>query len=114
MKRKSQANLRMSDLTRGQLEQLQEWWGTSLTETISLCVDRAYQRERASMKIGDYKTNPGDTVTGSSYNAIVVNQHGIWLAEWDDATDQAMPIADEDGDYIPATPEAIEGARFVR
>lgn len=45
---KQQLNLRVSDLTILQLKQLQEWWGTSQTETITLIIDRSYQEERKS------------------------------------------------------------------
>lgn len=42
---KSQLNIRISDLTKKQLEVLMERWGTSQTETISLLVQGAYIRE---------------------------------------------------------------------
>lgn len=42
---KKQLNLRVSALTLLQLQKLQEAWGTSQTETITLIIDRAYQQE---------------------------------------------------------------------
>lgn len=42
---KSQLNIRISDLTKKQLETLMEKWGTSQTETISLLVQGAYIQE---------------------------------------------------------------------
>jgi hypothetical protein len=42
---KSQLNARVSDLTRRQLEELSERWGTSLTETLTVIIDRTYRLE---------------------------------------------------------------------
>lgn len=43
---KQTKSYRISDLTRHQLEQLSKNWGTSLTETLTLIIDRAYIQER--------------------------------------------------------------------
>lgn len=42
---KRQVNIRASDLTRRQLEQLTEWWGCNRTEAVTVAVDRAYREE---------------------------------------------------------------------
>lgn len=44
---KQQLNIRASDLTTKQLDELGAWWGTSQTETFSIVVDRIYQAEQA-------------------------------------------------------------------
>lgn len=43
---KQSKSYRVSNLTRQQLEELAKWWGTSLTETLTLIIDRAYTQER--------------------------------------------------------------------
>lgn len=43
---KEQLNLRVSNLTRRQLDQLMAWWGTSQTETVTVIIDRAFLQER--------------------------------------------------------------------
>jgi len=48
---KQTKSYRISDLTRSQLEQLAEAWGTSLTETLTLIIDRAYQEEKSKPAI---------------------------------------------------------------
>lgn len=50
MTTKKTKSYRLSDLTRQQIEQLAELWGTSLTETITLIVDRAYQEATKPQK----------------------------------------------------------------
>ena len=47
---KKQVNIRCSELTSQQLDQLMEWWGTSKTETITLIIDRLYQEELSKRK----------------------------------------------------------------
>lgn len=44
--RKTQLNIRASRLTIQQLEWLQQQWNTSLTETLTIIVDRAYRQEQ--------------------------------------------------------------------
>lgn len=50
MAKKKQLNLRVSDLTISQLQQLMELWKTSKTETITLIIDRAYHLETGQSK----------------------------------------------------------------
>lgn len=50
---KQTKSYRLSDLTRSQLEQLAKLWGTSLTETLTLIIDRAYQSELAKKEQND-------------------------------------------------------------
>jgi hypothetical protein len=53
--------------------------------------------------MADYKLqNPIDADEVRTADAIVDNNEGSWLAEWDSESDQAMPLVDEDGDYISA------------
>lgn len=49
---KQTKSYRISTLTISQLEQLAELWGTSLTETLTLIIDRAYQEalKKVSLK----------------------------------------------------------------
>lgn len=47
---KSQINIRASVLTTRQLERLTEVLGTSITETVSIAIDRMYQQETQTMK----------------------------------------------------------------
>ena len=47
---KKQISLRASDLTIRQMAQLQEVWGTSQTETLSLCIDRAHALEFENLR----------------------------------------------------------------
>jgi len=42
---KKQINIRASNLTRQQLEELTQRWNASKTEAIALLVDRAWQQE---------------------------------------------------------------------
>lgn len=42
---KQQLNARISDLTRRQLDELIERWGTTQTETLTVIIDRMYQQE---------------------------------------------------------------------
>lgn len=44
---KEQLNARVSDLTRRQLNELGERWGTTQTETLSLIIDRVYNQDNA-------------------------------------------------------------------
>lgn len=44
--RKTQLNIRASALTIQQLEWLQREWNTSITETITVIIDRAYRQEQ--------------------------------------------------------------------
>ncbi len=46
---KRQLNLRVSDITRRQLDQLIIRLGTSITETITIAIDRLYQQETQTM-----------------------------------------------------------------
>lgn len=39
------------------------------------------------------------------YDAVVIRQGQAYAAEWDAETEQAMPLTDEDGNYIPVTLE---------
>lgn len=48
-------SFRLSDLAAGQLAQLARLWGTSATETLSICIDRAHK--------GEMKMQPGIYVT---------------------------------------------------
>ena len=43
---KRQINFRASDLTARQLSELAARWGTSQTETVTVCIDRAWQQEQ--------------------------------------------------------------------
>lgn len=45
---KQQLNMRVSDLTRSQLHELAERWGMTITEALSVIVDRIYQQESCS------------------------------------------------------------------
>lgn len=45
-KRKAQFNLRISDLTREQVNWLSVQFGCTLTEALTLCVERVYSAER--------------------------------------------------------------------
>lgn len=44
---KQTKSYRISTLTISQLEELSKIWGTSLTETITLIIDRAYKEAQA-------------------------------------------------------------------
>lgn len=58
---KQTKSYRLSDLTRYQLEELSKLWGTSLTETLTLIVDRAYQeaqKERSPQAGGLFISRP--------------------------------------------------------
>ena len=46
---KSQLNARVSDLTRRQIDELGERWGTTQTETLTVIIDRMYQQEIKTM-----------------------------------------------------------------
>jgi len=55
--------------------------------------------------MSDYKlAQPIYTEAGQFANAIVENNCGVWLAEWDHTADgeETMPLTDEGGDYIEA------------
>lgn len=43
---KQQFNMRVSDLTRMQLQSLSDRWGMTLTEAMAIIVDRIYQQEK--------------------------------------------------------------------
>lgn len=47
---KEQLNARVSNLTRRQLDELSERWGTTQTETLTVIIDRMYQQETKAMK----------------------------------------------------------------
>lgn len=49
---KQTKSYRISTLTIQQLEELAEAWGTSLTETLTLIIDRAYQNEQSKNSTG--------------------------------------------------------------
>jgi len=56
------------------------------------------------------KTSPFCLDTGQSADAIVLSYlspTGAWVAEWEPGESNAWPLTDEDGDYIPATPQQI-------
>ena len=44
-KRKQQVNIRASDLTISQLEDLMRWWGASQTEALTVAIDRIHRQE---------------------------------------------------------------------
>lgn len=46
---KQQLNARVSDLTRRQLDELGKRWGTTQTETLTVIIDRIYQKELTTM-----------------------------------------------------------------
>jgi hypothetical protein len=46
---KAQLNLRVSDLTRRQLDELSQRWGTTQTETLTVIIDRIYREEIPTM-----------------------------------------------------------------
>jgi hypothetical protein len=53
--------------------------------------------------MADYKLiEPIYTGQGSMADAVVENDEGTWLAEWDEEIQQAMPLRDDGGDYLPA------------
>lgn len=47
---KEQLNARISALTRRQLDELGERWGTTQTETLTVIIDRMYQQEMRIVK----------------------------------------------------------------
>lgn len=48
---KQQKNIRISDLTNRQLDDLKAWWGiTNETEIITVLIDRAWQVEDQKLK----------------------------------------------------------------
>lgn len=47
---KKQINIRASDLTLKQLEELMKRWGTSQTETLTVIIDRAHREEAGKQK----------------------------------------------------------------
>lgn len=52
---KQQLNVRVSDLTRHQLDKLSANWGTTQTETLTVVIDRMYQQESKMkhIKVGE-------------------------------------------------------------
>lgn len=63
---KERINLRVSNLTLHQLEELQARWNTSKTETITMIIDRAYQQETRSF----HPMSNLPTTTGSRTDTI--------------------------------------------
>lgn len=53
----------------------------------------------------DKKITPKNLKSGQHADAIIEDYRsptGAWYAEWDPQTEQAIPLSDEGGDYIPA------------
>lgn len=63
-KTKAQINFRASALTRGQLDWLQERWGASQTETVTVAIDRVYQAERAGQDLDGQDLDAGSELPG--------------------------------------------------
>lgn len=49
---------------------------------------------------------PGDPA-GRTYDTILVRGNVIYAAEWDPETEQAMPLTDEDGEYIEVSANVV-------
>lgn len=102
---KKQINIRADPETIRQMRELARTWGTNETGTIARAIERIYQQERIHM---DTKVIPfpvPDDPAGRTANAVIKDWRsptGAWCAEWDEQTQQAMPLTDEDGDFIPA------------
>lgn len=66
---KVQLNIRVSDLTRSQLNDLTAWWGTSETETVSIIIDR-FHREAVQQKkeqtVNDYRNMTKDQLLAAA------------------------------------------------
>jgi len=82
---KTQINFRASDLTREQLDWLQERWGTSQTETVTVAIDRVYQAERGGQDLDAGGELPEQAETPALYEllndaaaAIVREPAGRW------------------------------------
>lgn len=76
---KKQINIRVSDLTEQQLDALAARWGTSITETITVLVDRAYREETTmDWAIDDLRQKGMDKCErcGATWSAVDLSREG--------------------------------------
>lgn len=67
---KEQLNARVSALTRRQLDELGERWGTTQTETLTVIIDRMYKQEITTMSINEYTKKQNEFVREQSIRTV--------------------------------------------
>lgn len=84
---KQQLNARISNLTRTQLDDLSQRWGTTQTETLTVIIDRMYQQETQTMS--NETINYGEL--DRKYGTVNFEGKTYWLAAVADFSNNVFP-----------------------
>jgi len=105
---KQQLNIRVSDATKYQLDQLCQMRTTTQTEVIAIAIDRMYREEKTQMETRKLTELEIELFPGDASVDAAIQRHGTWYyADSNPTADDpagladAQFVTDEDSEYIP-------------